>query len=314
MSRYLDSKNSSAINVVSATLTAEATSTQNSILAIESDYAQLLTAWQTKIADGTRLKTVPADMKPSLSELPDTDTGVMCSLSGKSSLPANCTFGNVSASRTAVILGDSFARAIYPMVINALDLQEWHIIPITQGACMVADVVPWLNGAPFTECVQHRDRAFELIDKIRPDILILADNAETSISQNGRLLADSNQVWESGLAESISRLTKSATKTIYFGTPSAGPSLIDCVGSNDTLSSSCFFDSIKREYFRSRQSRAIVSTGNLFIDPTDWMCLRICPQIIDNTPVFWDGLHIAPTFAEKLGPLFRAYLKSNDLL
>ncbi len=95
MSSYLDSKNSSAINVASATLTAEATSTQNSILAIESDYAELLTAWQTKIADGTQLKSVPIDISPKLIDLVK-NLGPDCFIFSQRELPGRgCTFGNL---------------------------------------------------------------------------------------------------------------------------------------------------------------------------------------------------------------------------
>ncbi len=314
MSRYLDSQNTSAISAASATPTTATTLPENSMLGTESTYLELLAAWQTKIADGTRLKAVPSDMEPSLNELSDTDYGIVCPLSSNGKLPAQCSFGNSNAANTAVILGDSYAMAIYPMVINAIDLREWHIIPITQWSCIVANVVPWFENSPFTECVEHRNRAFEFIEKIRPDLLILADDARIPISENGRFLADSKQVWESGLIESVSRLTKSADKTIYFGTPNSLPSLLDCVGSNETLSRLCFVDLVSGEFYRDRQSEVVTSTGNLFIDPTNWMCWRICPPIVDNTPVLWDGYHIAPRFAEKLAPLFGAYLKSNNLL
>lgn len=310
MSRYLDAKNDSALSITVSSLTTSVTS----IPKLEGSYAELLAAWQTKIADGIRLTKVPADMKPSLRELPNTGYGIECRLSNQGKLPPQCSFGNSNAAKTAIIFGDSFAMAIYPMLNNALDLQEWHIIPITMPVCMIANVTPWVDGSPFTRCVEHRDRAFELIDKIRPDLLILADNAGVDISENGRQLVNRNQAWLSGLSESMSRLTKSATKTIYFGSTPGGNSLVDCVNSDETISNACFYDSSQQRSIRYSQSQIMKGTSNLYIDPTNWMCRSVCPPIIDNTPVFWDGSHFTPEFAEKLAPLFRAFLKSNNLL
>jgi hypothetical protein len=314
MNRYYESKNEANVLVELATDATDTESTPDSVPLVETDYEKLLAKWQTKIVEGTRLEKIPSAMSPKLSELPDTDTGVQCSLRSSDSLPAKCSFGTVGAPRTAVIFGDSLSRAIYQMVINTFNLEEWHIIPINEGVCMVADVVPWFRGSPFTECVEHRNRAFALIDKIRPDILILADAAGLDVAENGERAVDRDQVWESGLARSVERLTKSVRKIIYFGTPTGGPSLLDCVDSNENLSESCSFDYKKGQNIRDRQSLMMQSTGGLFIDPTIWMCVRFCPPIIDNTPVFWDGLHFTPEFAEKLAPLFRAFLVSNNLL
>jgi hypothetical protein len=204
--------------------------------------------------------------------------------------------------------------AIYPMVTQAMDLEEWHVIPLTMGACMVANVVPWVDGSPYSECAEHRERVFRFIAEAQPDLLILADNPTPSIYKDGRVITDTSQVLEFGLAESLDKLTKAAKRTVYFGRQPTGVSLIDCVDSKDSLSSSCLYDQQWSQYLRDIQRQAIESSGNLFIDPVDWLCSKICPPIIDNTPVFWDGAHIAPEFAKKLAPLFRAFLVSNNLL
>jgi hypothetical protein len=291
-----------------------ATPTQPSIADTESDYAELLGAWQKIIVEGTRLEKIPSAMSPKLSELPDVGYGFNCPLNGSTPLPSQCSFGNSSASRTAIIFGDSFAMAIYPMVTQAMDLEEWHVIPLTMGACMVANVVPWVDGSPYSECAEHRERVFRFIAEAQPDLLILADNPTPSIYKDGRVITDTSQVLEFGLAESLDKLTKAAKRTVYFGRQPTGVSLIDCVDSKDSLSSSCLYDQQWSQYLRDIQRQAIESSGNLFIDPVDWLCSKICPPIIDNTPVFWDGAHIAPEFAKKLAPLFRAFLVSNNLL
>jgi peptidoglycan/LPS O-acetylase OafA/YrhL len=314
MNRYYESKNEANLLVELTTDVADIELTPDSVPLIETDYKKLLAEWQTKIVEGTRLEKIPSAMSPSLGGLVK-DLGTDCFVPGEGRLPGSgCLFGNIDAPNTAIILGDSHAKAIYPMVINALNLDQWRIISLAVNQCMIADVEPWADGVPFSECVENRDQLFDYVAKMKPQILVLADWSALEIALDGSQATNRDQLWENGFEVSIAKLSASAQSLIFFGIVPGGDSLQDCVSQNNRLSKVCFHDLTDFQPLREAQSRIVEESGNLFINPEEWLCQETCPPIIDNTPVFTDGSHIAPEFAKKLAPLFRAFLVSNNLL
>jgi peptidoglycan/LPS O-acetylase OafA/YrhL len=315
MSRYLDSQNTSAVSVASATLTTEATLTQKTTPVAESDYAKLLAAWQAKIADGSQLKKIPPGMRPNIEGLANIGYGTFCQLREPDQTVFGCSFGNTNARRTAVILGDSFAAALTPMVVNALDPKEYRTISLAMSSCPVGTSVPSVDTTALSECDRHRFYAIELIEELRPDFVILGELPPLEKTEDGRFLPRSNlESWESGLGDTISKLNTSVGKMIYMGTQPLGGSLIDCVGSNQILFDSCFVDPTGLNDIRERQRQILKNRGVLFIDPVEWLCQQTCPPIIDFTPVRRDDFHISVSLAERLAPLFRAFLVRNSLL
>ena len=89
-----------------------------------------------------------------------------------------CEFGNRSAAKTAVILGDSYALAVYNTILGALDLTKWHVVALNMRECMVADIVP-LNwgeaGGVRADCAPHRDWTFNYLQETKPDLIFISD-------------------------------------------------------------------------------------------------------------------------------------------
>ena len=312
MNRYYESKNEANVLVELATDATDTESTPDSVPLVETDYKKLLAEWQTKIVEGTRLEKIPSEMSPKLSALPSLSYGIMCAFSEPGLPGPGCSWGYNDAPQTAVIFGDSLATAIYPLVLKSLDLTKWRVISLAYPHCMVADVVPLVNGSPFQECVEHRNSAFEYVSKLKPDLLILSDSAVHSFKQQPP--QSNEEVWESGLTVSLSKFASAAKTIVYLGTPPRGVGLVDCVGSSGQITDECYIDPSTLRPTRSIQERLIEDTGNYFINYEDWLCFTLCPPVIDNLAVFGDGLHFTPEFAKKLSPLFKAFLVSNNLL
>ena len=315
MNRYYASKNEANVRVELATDTTNTESTPDSVPLIETDYKKLLAEWQTKIVEGTRLEKVPPAMRPGIDELPNIGYGTFCQLREPDQNISGCTFGDSYAKRTAVILGDSFAAAITPMVINALDPQKWRTISLAMSSCPVGRDVPSVDAPALSECDRHRFYAFQVIAKIRPEIVILGELPPLEKKEDGKFLPRPNlNSWESGLDDTFSTLANSVREMIYLGTQPIGGSLIDCVGSNQVLVDSCFVDPTGLNSIRERQGQIMKNRGVLFIDPVEWLCQQTCPPIIDFIPVRRDQFHISVSLAKRLAPLFRAFLVSNNLL
>ena len=284
----------------------------------EPKLAALLSKWMPKVSEGLNLTTVPDDLDPPIAALLSQRGAQWAQCMDPSYHQPTCTFGSAFAKHTAVILGDSYALAIYPMVIEALGLSDWRIVGLNQRECMVSDIVPWSwsdSGAD-TDCPDHRAWANDYVKKNKPDLVILSDQAIHPIA-DGNKRADDNHdaLWENGLDSALSKLSKISKSIVYFGLPTSQQGLVDCVQAGNKLSDRCTGHSGWLAHYVQTQYELSSKYDIRFIDANDWTCLNgSCPSIIDNTPVYWDGAHFTQTFAGKMGPLFRAYLLENGLL
>ena len=278
----------------------------------------LLASWVPLVNDGTNLTQVPDQLSPPISALLG-QRGVQW---GQCMDPVyhqpTCTYGPSDAKHTAVILGDSYALAIYPMVINALGLTDWRVIGLNQRECMIADVVPWPwqgSGADLT-CPDHRAWVNSYITSLKPDLVVLSDQPYHPIADGNQNAGDNQMMlWSQGLDSALATLRPIAKHIVYFGLPTSQTGLTDCVLAGGTLAASCFSAPRKFATYENTQAQTSSSYKIPFINPNDWLCVdAVCPPIIDNTPVFWDGAHFTQDFAAKLGPLFKAFLIAHKLI
>jgi peptidoglycan/LPS O-acetylase OafA/YrhL len=282
-------------------------------------YSQLLADWKQDVFAGVLLARVPDDLNPSVTQLLSERGKQWAQCMDPAKHQITCQYGASSAKHTAVILGDSYALAIYPMVINALGLENWRVIALNRRECMVADVLPWSwndPGEPMPDCVDHRTWSFDYLRQLKPDLLVLSDQPFHPITDGSNKAGESHDaLWVTGLDRSLSTLSKLTSELVYFGLPSTAAGLTDCVDGGGNLGQNCFGNSNQYRSFVSKQESITKKYGGTFIDSTDWLCDGgSCPPIIDSTPVYWDGAHFTQTFAAKIAPLFRAFLLGKNLL
>ena len=181
---------------------------------------------------------------------------------------------------------------------------------------MIANVIPWVNGNPDQECFDYRRKVLDLVKVMKPDIVILSDYAGHEIADGNSLLTSGrDQIWADKLDESIRIISENSKKFIYLGQPPGQAGITDCVGANGQIGPSCIGHPSGNLRIRTIQNSITKKYGGYFINTDDWLCASgACPPVIDNTPVFWDGLHLGNTFAAKLAPLFKAYLEDKGIL
>ncbi len=284
-------------------------------------YASMLTRWQQKIGQGLNLTKVPANLDPPWSQIPITSQYNDHCLANSNKVP--CSYGNPSALHKVVVMGDSYAAAIIPMVIAALDMSQWQVVALSWHQCMIADIVPMIgNGQlkPNSGCQEYRHWAFEYLAQKHPDLVVLADNVREAIQGvNGQIIQDpansANSYWVKQLTYSISKISSATKNLIYFGTVPTSASAINCVDANLNLSASCLAKPKDNSVARAYEQQITNEFKGVFLDPEPWLCYQFaCPAIIDRSPVRPDGDHLGATFASKLGPLFKAFLTSHMIL
>ena len=285
---------------------------------VEQTLEQLLVSWMPLVETGAALTNVPSELTPPISALLR-QRGVQWSECMDTRVDApTCFYGPANAKHVAVILGDSYALAVYPMVIDALGLKDWRVIGLNQRECMVADVAPWpWDGTKADlQCPVHREWVNNYIAETKPDLVVLSDQPFHPIADGNKEAADNrDSIWREGLDSALQALRPLAKNIVYFGVPSSQTALTDCVTAGGRLSDKCTSSSNKFMGYINQQAILSNRYNIPFINPNDWLCFDgRCPAIIDNTPVYWDGAHLTQTFAAKLAPLFRAFLLANNLI
>lgn len=289
--------------------------------AVSGTYANLLSSWQQKIAKGLNLTKVPANLDPPWSQI--SVRSQYWNSCFASSNKVACSYGNPSAPHKVVVMGDSFAISIIPMVIAALDMTQWQVVSLTWAQCMIADVVPMIGtGAlkPNIGCQSYRHWAFHYLAINHPDLVVLADNSGTGIQgPGGQVISNpgdtGSTLWINQLDYSLTRISSGSKKFVYFGAIPTSVPAINCVDANLDLSNSCLSRPIGANTSRIYEQQATQQHGGVFLDPEPWLCFEFaCPAIIDNSPVHPDGGHLGATFASKMGSLFRTFLKDHKLI
>ena len=284
----------------------------------EQTLEQILSSWMPLVQAGANLTQVPDDLSPPISALLG-QRGLQWSQCMDTRVDATtCEYGPAKAKHVAVILGDSYALAVYPMVIEALGLKDWRVIGLNQRECMVADVAPWPwkgSGADLN-CLAHREWVNNYIAETNPDLVVLSDQPFHPIADGDQDSGDNHDsIWRDGLDSALQALRPLAKNIVYFGVPSSQQALTDCVTAGSRLSDKCTSAANKFAGYINQQAILSNRYNIPFINPNDWLCSdNQCPAIIDKTPVYWDGAHLTQTFAAKLAPLFRAFLLENDLI
>jgi peptidoglycan/LPS O-acetylase OafA/YrhL len=275
------------------------------------EYQQALALWQEQLSSGLNITTIPKDLNPPLSKLSGLAPGEWAGCLN-SRIPS-CTTGSADAKKIAVVVGDSYGSALFPMVTNALDESEWQVIGIFRGLCMIADVTPVIKGKIDNECSNFRQSWFNYLKSTKPDLVLLADNFDTpsSVPTNGSTALG---YWQTKLGESLQIITSSSKNVIYFTAAPTVKALKDCVMANGEIGQGCVGKASERNTKRQIVAGVVDKYGARSIDSREWTCVfQGCPPIVGNVAVYTDGSHFTRQFAFTLSPLFRAWLAKEGI-
>jgi hypothetical protein len=275
------------------------------------EYQQALALWQEQLRSGLSISTIPKDLNPPLSKLSAYAPGEWGGCLN-SRIPS-CRTGSADAKKIAVVVGDSYASAIFPMVTNTLSESEWKVIGIFRGECMIADVVPIINEKIDNKCSSFRKSWFNYLKSLKPDLVLLSDNFDTefSVPTNGSTALG---YWQTKLGESLKIVTSSSKNVIYFTAAPGVKALKDCVMANGKIGQGCVGTSSTRNTKRQIAIGVADKYGARSIDSREWTCVfQGCPPIVGKVAVYTDGSHFTRQFALTLSPLFRAWLAKNGI-
>jgi SGNH domain (fused to AT3 domains) len=254
---------------------------------------------------GTRLKTLPTNLTPPLGEVAS-DTPYSCIDSPAAASPQSvCMLGDVNATQTMVLFGDSHAWQWTPALNIVATQDSWKLVTYTKGGCPVENVgakVPGLDEAS-TNCAQWRNVVFSQLSALHPALVIVSSQTKAFATAKD-------------MTGTIRKLRADGAKVVWLeDTPYPGRNVPDCLAENESKIGKCGFTLTAGLYeptVRAAVNHAAARAGASLINPAPWLCTgKICPPIIGDTVVYFDESHLSSTYAMTLAPELSAALSPS---
>lgn len=292
--------------------------------------SQAVTAASTHQSEIVSALITPAwpDLQPSIDKLGHAakvhewiDDGCLSgeakSLSDPIENSRRCVYGDLAASKTAVVLGDSIAISYVPAIRASLEPQGFKVYVLTLQQC------PWVSvsvlqgsKAPHAQCDPFRTWAFSEVQRLKPDLVLLSGNYSVFPASNSRG-SDQELEWMEGSKTSFQRLSD-ASKIVVLDPPPSGKALDACVTRVSTpVDCESRAEGLYEVMRRANRAAAEAMVGAVdvqFFNTKEWFCTPDgrCPSFIGNTPVYADGFHLTTSFSASLGPLFTEALETSS--
>jgi hypothetical protein len=215
-----------------------------------------------------------------------------------------CTFGDVNATRTIALVGDSHANQWEPAVAAFGKANGFKVIEYAKAACppgVYANYIDPQTNRIYTNCDNFRNQVFAHLKTVKPQYVILTAELRTL------------DIDPSGEIASIQKFQADDAHVIYLeDTPSALQiGLVpNCLAKNPSDIQKCAMarsaSTTRLEGFIQRKTEAAAATGAgaSIIDPANWFCTATtCPPVINHIVVYSDDTHITATYATWLAPL-----------
>ncbi len=250
----------------------------------------------------------PNDRPP----LYDDDPG--CQVPVGDANPKTCDFGDTSADRTVVIVGDS-KMVQWETVLDTIAKREhWKLVTMTKSACSFADA----NNAGKDElsCRRWGKAALGKILAMRPD-LVISSHRRAKALPGGKTgtAALSQDAMVQGTARYWRQITRAGIPLVTLldnPEPITQP-VYECVAKHPRNLTRCSFDkaqAIAESGAPTQRKAAAEVPGVSIIDMTDVICpdRERCATVIGNVLVYRQGTHITRTYIDSAEPQLSARL------
>ncbi|MFG6439413.1 acyltransferase family protein [Roseateles sp. LKC17W] len=217
-----------------------------------------------------------------------------------------CEFGDTTSATTMVLFGDSHAAQWLPALETLAKAQGWRLVALTKAVCPSVDthVDFYVTRSRFAQCEQWRARMFERLERLRPQMIVMASSAGYRDVELAR--------WEAGLASTVKRLQGLGSKVAYIrDTPHTGLDVPTCWARvawwGWVPPGACTYSTAAHDErfaaLAEAEARVSASLGAVYIDLSDAICTtERCPTRHGDTLMFRDRTHLSELFARVLAP------------
>jgi hypothetical protein len=227
-----------------------------------------------------------------------------------------CPRGDTTADRSIVVIGNSHGRMWIPAVEQIADQAHYTTYYLTKLNCSAidlsfADVDPTTPLAPWQDCLDWRQWAFDEIAKLHPALTIVSTTGPNPVvftpkgyklvQGSARRLALTRQ----GFSDTLKILRPETDRLVLLrDVPKPGFDPGACLTTPGHDLGSCLFTPVAAAKEDAKLSeQAAHRLGVDVVDPTKWLCWHDrCPMVIGSTIAYRDTGHLTQEMAASLAP------------
>jgi hypothetical protein len=225
-----------------------------------------------------------------------------------------CAFGDVNASTTLALLGDSHAEHWLGAFDRAGKARGWKVIAMVKGGCPVADMPELLYPRLrryYHECTRYREAMIRRIIAMRPTAVILSSwDHYMPPDGKGSDWQVTPEMWRRGLRRTYMRLAAAGIRTIAIrGTPRTWFDVPACLSRRAArlpFASACEFDRARAlsPAAVAAQDDAARGLPVRFVNMNDQICASTrCGVVRKGIIMFTDDNHLTASFSRSLAPM-----------
>lgn len=243
-----------------------------------------------------------------------------CVVQYRETVQPECIFGDVTANKRMVLLGDSHAASVFPAIDSAAQSLGYRLDTRIKLGCTAATVQQWhfkFNN-PFKACTEWRQAQLADLARNPADVVVVvnANNPTPPVFDpkvGARLEPSAGRVaWIRGYAETLRTLRDAGSRVIVLrDNPRVPGNIADCVAMNLTNPSACDFE---RAFGLPEPAADVLAVravpGVRKIDVSDAICdRRTCFAVRDGILAWQRGNHYTATFARSLSETMTTKLR-----
>jgi hypothetical protein len=226
---------------------------------------------------------------------------------------SSCVFGDKTAKKTMVLLGDSRAQMWFQTFDQIATASRWRLVVLAKVACpaavgsfrLIDNGVP--TRTPFPACDNWHKFVISAVRAMKPQ-LIVDSSAPNLFLTNDQYAAPPSQA-KTAISKFLDALPPSAKKVVLGGFPNPSPSPDLCLSKNPNAIQQCAFQPTAHQLALNEAAQLAASkAGAGYISEQPWLCAAKCPAVIAGIVAYTiDGFHIQSNYATYLtGALWAA--------
>ncbi|HEV6965066.1 acyltransferase family protein [Roseateles sp.] len=222
-----------------------------------------------------------------------------------------CEFGPAEPKATVVLFGDSHASQWFVPFEQLARQQQFRLVVLTKSACPSVDVpvAVYTTLADYRECSIWREKMFQRIERLKPDVVVMASSSGYNIRPDR---------WQAGLDRSVERLQRLGARVGYvrdipfpgFDVPGCHARAAWRAWSPDGACTYRAADEEARIAPLAEAEAAVLARRQArFINLSSAICNEpVCRTARDGMVMFKDRNHLTEEFARSLAPQLQAPL------
>jgi SGNH domain (fused to AT3 domains) len=266
------------------------------------------------VAAAQSIKKLPSVLTPSLADAPkDQPETYFPSLTDcvtNNVTAPSCVFGDVNGTKTMVLFGDSHAYMWFSALDEIAIAAKWKLVALLDYGCPVADVTVWnsVTKAPDTGCPPHRKAMIERIDKLNPNLVIMA---EKFVPLDAKRQAISDTKWEAALEKSLAALHSPSMKKVLIGNTMQIENMFTCLAANPSNIQRCSVPEDNASTIGQRAAEVTAATAEKvhYINEIPWLCSTTCTVVIGHFIAYDSPGHLSNTYALYLEGVLKQALR-----